>query len=114
MINNFITYLNENNQEYSIGDTVVCVGNVDDFEVNALTGKIIDIKNSIDGSMCSVINAPNFKISKYTGKSYHIKFKNVSNYHQEWWISPYNIKEKMEPKRLFTEEDPYGEEDWND
>jgi len=98
--------INENKEEYIIGDVVKLGGEVDSYKLENITGTIHRIIERCGGIHINSDIHGNIK-GFYTGLAYFIK-------EIDWWVSPYNIiGPKTDIKRKHNlEDDPWGEENW--
>jgi len=104
MINNFLTYIKESNDDnFRIGDKVILMGKVDNRNIDGV-GTIGDINNH-DSVYTNMRNGKIVDLYKCDGPIYYIK-------EIEWWVSKHNIDNKNIKKIERPDIDPYGEEDW--
>lgn len=105
MIKDYFTYIKESVEEekFKIGDLVIINGIVDDTGFDNQPDTIDDIsEDRVDTNMDKNGQCDMYP---YKGITYHMA-------EAQWWVSPYNLK-KGNYKRVFSKEDPYGEENWD-
>jgi len=90
--------------DFQIGDIVKLRGIVSDKNLDDIEDIIIDKMVDRVSTNCNQYGITS--TYSYYGQLYRLKKIN-------WWISPYNIIEKNNSKRILNlEDDPFGEEDW--